>query len=40
MERETGIAGELRPRCASRAKLGREPATLSLGSRQKRSKRA
>ena len=31
MERETGIAGGLCPPSASRAKLGREPATLSLG---------
>ncbi len=32
LEHETGLASGLRPRCASRAKLGREPATLSLGS--------
>jgi hypothetical protein len=31
LERETGIASQLRWRSASQAKLGREPATLSLG---------
>jgi len=30
LEHETGLAGGLRPRCASRAKLGREPATPTL----------
>ena len=30
-ERVIGFASGLRPRSASRAKLGREPATLSLG---------
>jgi hypothetical protein len=29
LERETGFAGGLRPPSASRAKLGREPATLT-----------
>jgi len=31
LEREMGFTGGLRPHGASRAKLGREPATLSLG---------
>jgi hypothetical protein len=30
LEHETGLAGGLRPLCASRAKLGREPATPTL----------
>jgi hypothetical protein len=30
LEHATGLAGGLRPLCASRAKLGREPATPTL----------
>jgi hypothetical protein len=30
LEHETGLAGGLRPLCASRAQLGREPATPTL----------
>ncbi len=30
LEHETGLAGGLRPLCARRAKLGREPATPTL----------
>jgi hypothetical protein len=33
LEHETGLAGGLRPLCASRAKLGREPATPTLARR-------
>jgi hypothetical protein len=35
MEHETGIASGLCPPCACRAKLGREPATLTLARRIK-----
>ncbi len=33
LEHETGLAGGLRPLCASRAKLGRKPATPTLAKR-------
>ncbi len=33
LEHETGLAGGLRPQSASRAKLGREPATPTLARR-------
>ena len=38
LRRETGFASELRPRSASRAKLGREPATVSLEKRKSSKK--